>query len=338
MQDLDAIGALLRHPQTILITTHQNPDADAMGSSLGLAAYLKKRGHRVTVVTPTDYPQNLYWLAGNSEVIAFEEKLRTTVIQLMMEADLIFCLDFSTLDRIRELGPMVRQARAKKILIDHHLEPESIAELGLWDPTAAATAQLIFRLIVGLGDKGLIDEPMAECLYAGLMTDTGSFRHGNTTSDVHRIAAELLDLNIDVSSIHRRIFDNTSLDKLRMLGYVLNEKLVVLPEYKFAYITLTADELKRFRSKTGDTEGLVNYALSVDGVVMAAILIDRGEEVRMSFRSVGEFSVRELASTHFNGGGHRNAAGGRSRLSLKETEDWLLNIIPRYQHQLAEAV
>lgn len=338
MQDLNAIGELLQQPQTILITTHQNPDADAMGSSLGLAAYLKKRGHRVTVVTPTDYPQNLYWLAGNSEVIAFEEKIRSTVLQLMNEADLIFCLDFSTLDRIRELGPMVRQARGKKILIDHHLEPESFADLGLWDPTAAATAQLVHQLIVHLGHKDLIDIPMAECLYAGLMTDTGSFRHSNTTGDVHRMAAELLDLKIDVSSIHRRIFDNTSLDKLRMLGYVLNEKLVVLPEFRFAYITLTGEELKRFRSKTGDTEGLVNYALSVEGVVMAAILIDRGEEIRMSFRSVGEFSVRELASTHFNGGGHRNAAGGRSRLSLGDTEDWLLSIIPRYQQQLLEAV
>ncbi|WP_019989292.1 DHH family phosphoesterase [Rudanella lutea] len=338
MQDLDAIGELLQHPQTILITTHQNPDADAMGSSLGLAAYLKKRGHRVTVVTPTDYPQSLHWLAGNSDVVVFEERVRTAVTQLVDEADLLFCLDFSSLDRIRELGALIRQARGRKILIDHHLEPESFADLGLWDPTAAATAQLIFRLIVGLGHKDMIDVPMAECLYAGLMTDTGSFRHGSTTGDVHRMAADLLDLRIDVSSIHRRIYDNTSLDKLRMLGYVLNEKLVVVPEYKFAYITLSAEELKRFRSKTGDTEGLVNYALSVEGVVMAAILIDRGEEIRISFRSVGEFSVRELASTHFNGGGHRNAAGGRSRLSLAETEDWLLSVVPRYQQQLAETV
>ncbi|KAB7731929.1 bifunctional oligoribonuclease/PAP phosphatase NrnA [Rudanella paleaurantiibacter] len=338
MQDLDAIGELLQHPQTILITTHQNPDADAMGSSLGLAAYLKKRGHRVTVVTPTDYPQSLHWLAGNSDVVVFEERVRTAVTQLVDEADLLFCLDFSSLDRIRELGALIRQARGRKILIDHHLEPESFADLSLWDPTAAATAQLIFRLIVGLGHKDMIDVPMAECLYAGLMTDTGSFRHGSTTGDVHRMAADLLDLHIDVSSIHRRIYDNTSLDKLRMLGYVLNEKLVVVPEYKFAYITLSAEELKRFRSKTGDTEGLVNYALSVEGVVMAAILIDRGEEIRISFRSVGEFSVRELASAHFNGGGHRNAAGGRSRLSLAETEDWLLSVVPRYQQQLAETV
>jgi phosphoesterase RecJ-like protein len=257
---------------------------------------------------------------------------------MMDETDLIFCLDFSALDRIKELGAMVRQSRARKVLIDHHLEPESFADAALWDPTAASTTELIFRLIVELGDKDLIDVPIAECLYAGLMTDTGSFRHSNTTGNVHRMAAELVDLKIDVSSIHRRIFDNVSLDKFRLLGYVLNEKLNVLPDYKFAYITLTDAELKRYRSKTGDTEGMVNYALSVDGVVMAAILIDRVEEIRISFRSIGNFSVRDLSSAHFNGGGHRNAAGGRSSLSLQETEQKLLSILPQYQQQLLATV
>ncbi|MCK8491669.1 MULTISPECIES: DHH family phosphoesterase [Spirosoma] len=338
MQDIEAIGAVIAEPQTVLITTHQNPDADAMGSSLGLAGYLRKKGHRVTVVTPTDYGQNLYWLSGNEEVIAFDEKVRVTVNQLFDEADVIFCLDFSSLDRIRDLAPLVRQSRARKVLIDHHLEPESFAELALWDPTAAATAELVFRLIVALGDKALIDVPIAECLYSGLMTDTGSFRHSNTTGDVHRMAAELVDLKIDVSSIHRRIFDNVSIDKFRLLGYVLNEKLNVLPEYRFAYITLTDAELKQYRSKTGDTEGMVNYALSVEGVVMAAILIDRVDEIRISFRSIGDFSVRELSNKHFNGGGHRNAAGGRSKLSLAETEQKLLAILPEYKELLFKTV
>ncbi len=350
MQDIEAIGAVIGQPpgslprsgvgpaQTVLITTHQNPDADAMGSSLGLAGYLRKKGHRVTVVTPTEYPQNLHWLSGNDEVIAFDEKVRVSVSQLFDEADIIFCLDFSSLDRIRELAPMVRQSRARKVLIDHHLEPESFTDLTLWDSGAAATAELVFRLIVELGDKDLIDIPIAECLYSGLMTDTGSFRHSNTTGNVHRIAAELVDLNIDVSSIHRRIFDNVTLDKFRLLGYVLNEKLRVLPQYKFAYITLTDAELKQYRSKTGDTEGMVNYALAVEGVVMAAILIDRNDEIRLSFRSIGDFSVRDLASKHFDGGGHRSAAGGRSKLSLAETEQKLLAVIPQYQQQLLETI
>lgn len=343
MQDIEAIGSLIGQPpggpaQTVLITTHQNPDADAMGSSLGLAGYLRKKGHHVTVVTPTDYGQNLQWMAGNESVIAFEEKLRVPVSELIEAADLIFCLDFSALDRIRELAPMVRQSRARKILIDHHLEPETFADLNLWDPTAAATAELIYRLIVQLGDKDLVDVPIAECLYAGLMTDTGSFRHSNTTGNVHRMAADLLDLHIDVSTIHRRIFDNVSLDKFRLLGYVLNEKLKVLPEYRFAYITLTDAELKRYRSKTGDTEGMVNYALAVEGVVMAAILIDRIDEIRLSFRSVSDFSVRELASAHFKGGGHRNAAGGRSDVSLAETEQKLLGLLPQYQQKLLATI
>ncbi|PRY45335.1 phosphoesterase RecJ-like protein [Spirosoma oryzae] len=338
MQDIDAIGRLLAEPQTVLITTHQNPDADAMGSSLALAGYLRKKGHRVTVVTPTEYPQNLHWMAGNDSVIAFEEKQRVVVSQLIDEASAIFCLDFSAIDRIKELAPMVRQARAKKVLIDHHLEPESFADLALWSPAAAATAELIFQLITELGDQDLIDVPIAECIYAGLMTDTGSFRHSNTTGNVHRIAGALIDIGIDVSTIHRRIFDNVSLDKFRLLGYVLNEKLKVLPEYRFAYITLTEDELKTYRSKTGDTEGMVNYALAVQGVVMAAILIDRGEEIRISFRSVGDFSVRDLASAHFNGGGHRNAAGGRSKLTLAETEQQVLAVLPQYQSKLLATV
>lgn len=335
MFDIEAIGELLRHPHRILITTHQNPDADAMGSSLGLAGYLRQKGHSVLVVTPTDYPQNLAWMPGNDEVLAFDEKQRTQVEALIAEADTIFCLDFSALDRIRDLGPMVRQARARKVMIDHHLEPENFADLAYWDTKAAATAQLIFKLIEQLGDGALINADVAACLYAGLMTDTGSFRHSNTTPDVHRIAAALLERGIDVSQIHRLIFDGVSLDKLRLLGYILNEKLRVLPQYKFAYITLSVDELRRFRSKTGDTEGIVNYALSVEGVVAAAILIDRGEEIRLSFRSVGDFSVRDLVHTHFNGGGHKNAAGGRSRLSLAETEAKLLTILPEYQTELA---
>ncbi|WP_266368479.1 DHH family phosphoesterase [Tellurirhabdus rosea] len=334
MQELEAIRQFIQTPQTIFITTHQNPDADAMGSSLGLAGYLKKRGHRVTVVTPTDYPENLKWMSGTDEVIVFEEKNRVAVTRLLDETDLIFCLDFSAMARIRDLEPLVRQARARKILIDHHLEPEGFADAMFWDSKAAATAELIYRLISQLGDAELIDKPIAECLYAGIMTDTGSFRHASTTGDVHRVAAALHDVGIEVNTIHRRIFDNVSVDKLRFLGYVLNEKLVVLPEYKAAYITITSDELKRFRSKSGDTEGMVNYALSVEGVVMAAILIDRGDEIKMSFRSVGDFSVRDLASEHFNGGGHRNASGGRTNLSLEETIRKLRDVLPLYQEQL----
>ncbi|MGA0557328.1 DHH family phosphoesterase [Larkinella sp. VNQ87] len=338
MHDFDAIRDLIEKPQTVLITTHLNPDADAMGSSLGLAGYLKKRNHRVTVVAPTDYPENLNWLSGNDEVLVFDEKKRVEITKLFEQADVIFCLDFSVLNRIRDLEPLVRQSRAKKVMIDHHLEPEAFADFVYWDTTAAATAQLIFQLIAQLGDQSLIDIPMAECLYAGIMTDTGSFRHASTTGAVHRVVAELIDIGIEVSPIHRRIYDNISLDKMRFTGYALSEKLVVLPEYRFAYITITDAELKRFRSKMGDTEGLVNQALAVEGVVMAAILIDRGDEVKMSFRSVGDFSVRDLASQHFNGGGHKNAAGGRTTLGLKKTEEKLLNVLPAYQGQLLEVV
>lgn len=319
VQELNELKDLLNSPKKIIITTHHKPDADALGSSLAMWGYLRKKNHQVSVITPTDYPGFLKWMHGEEEVIIFNEGREEEAAKLVEEADLVFCLDFNALSRINELGEIIRHAPAKKILIDHHLEPEDFATLSFSDTSAAATCVLIYKLIVGLGDKSLLDTCIGECIYAGIMTDTGSFRHPSTNKEVHLIIAELINLAVDISSIHRLIYDNNSESKLRFLGHALLNKMVVMPEDRTAYIAISAKELEEYDSQNGDTEGLVNFALSVDNVVFAAVIIERTESVKISFRSKGDFSANEFARKHFHGGGHKNAAGGRSDLSLDDT-------------------
>lgn len=336
MHNIAALTELLNNPKQILITTHHKPDADALGSSLGLAGYLKKKGHQVTVVTPSDYPEFLNWMAGNEEVIIYSRANDSLVQELINQADVIFCLDFSALSRISEMGEYIRQAKAAKVLIDHHLEPENFADISFSDTAAAATAELVFEVIRDLGDQDLIDVKIGECLYAGIMTDTGSFRHPSTSRNVHLIIAELLHIGVNTSNIHRLIYDSHTESRLRFLGYVLKDKLTVLREFRTAYIAISADELKEYDSKTGDTEGLVNFALSMEGVVFAAVIIDRVNAVKISFRSVGNFSVNDFARQNFDGGGHRNAAGGISYLPLDETVRKFISLLPQYKNQLLE--
>lgn len=336
MQDLSELGQLLATPKKIVITTHQKPDADALGSSLAWYRYLNKKGHDVEVITPTDYPQFLEWMQGNDEVIVFGDDTVEEVSKIITAADVVFCLDFNALGRIGKLGELVKNASAKKVLIDHHLAPEGFADLSFSDTAAAATAVLIYDIIVGLGDKAFLDTYIAECIYAGIMTDTGSFRHSNTDRRVHLIVAELMLLNINASRIHRLIFDTSTEERLRFMGYALSERLYVLPEYYTAFFTISAKDLERFKSQTGDTEGLVNYALSMEGIVFASLLIEREDGVKLSFRSKGEFSVSEFAHKHFNGGGHRNAAGANSDLDFAGTVKKFMDIIPDYKEQLLE--
>jgi phosphoesterase RecJ-like protein len=234
------------------------------------------------------------------------------------------------------MGEYIREAPATKVLIDHHLEPEDFADITFSDTTAAATAELVFEIIRDLGDQDLIDVKIGECLYAGIMTDTGSFRHPSTSRNVHLIIAELLHIGVNTSKVHRLIYDSHTESRLRFLGYVLKEKLTVLREFKTAYIAITADELKEYDSKTGDTEGLVNFALSIEGVIFAALIIDRPGGIKMSFRSVGDFSVNDFARKNFDGGGHRNAAGGISFLPLDETVRKFVSLLPQYQEELIE--
>lgn len=336
MQNIQPFKDFMGQPRNVVIVTHHKPDADALGSSLGLAGYLKKTRHTVQVITPSDYPEFLHWMPGNDQVWAFEKDKETVIKERIEQAEIIFCLDFSALNRIHDLTEPVRNSKAKKVLIDHHLEPEPFADFSFWDVNSASTAGLIFDLIVALGDTDKIDENIANCLYAGIMTDTGGFRHSNTRQQEFLVAAELVKRGANPTKVSKLIYDTNSIERLRLMGFVLGEKLKVLPEYNTAYMALTADELKKFGSQTGDTEGFVNYGLSIKGIRLSVTLYERKDQIKLSFRSLGNFSVNELARKHFEGGGHKNASGGSSKTTLEETLQKFLKILPEYKNQLNE--
>lgn len=336
MQEIRLLQEKLANPSKIVITTHDKPDADALGSSLGMANYLLKLGHEVTVITPSVYPEFLHWMKGNDQVKIFTEEKPADCEAWVNAADIIFALDFSVLSRINELGEMVRSAKGFKVNVDHHLDPEDFSDFQYWSTQAAATCELCYELIVELGDEALIDKDIAECLYAGIMTDTGGFRHPNTTKNVHEVVAKLIEKGADNSRVSKNIYDKNSLNRLRFLGYALSENLKVLPEYRVAYFAITEKELAKYESKTGDTEGLVNYALSIEGITLAGLFKESAGKVKISLRSIGDFPANEIAGRFFNGGGHKNAAGGRVDLSLEETIELFKSILPEYASQLEE--
>lgn len=330
------LKSLLESPQKIVITTHHKPDGDAMGSSLGLYAFLIQKGHHVTVITPTDYPDFLHWLPNNSDVVIYTEA-EEQAINLVNEADLIFCCDFNTLSRINELGEHIRNASAPKLMIDHHLEPEDFDSYRHWNINACAASQLVYDFIKNeLGEGELINKDVATCLYTGIMTDSGSFRFPSATSEVYRIAADLIDLGAEHWRIHQLVYDNASENRLRFLGHCLSNKLEILRDFNTAIISVTSEELKEFAIATGDTEGIVNYALSINGIKLAAFIVDRTDKVKLSLRSTGDFPANEICKKYFEGGGHRNAAGGSSTLSLTETLTKFKAILPEYKTQLLQ--
>jgi bifunctional oligoribonuclease and PAP phosphatase NrnA len=334
MLNFKDVKTLLSSSKKIAILPHTNPDADALGSCLGLGGYLMKKDHQVSVISPTDYPKFLNWMDGHEGVVVLNEKNFRDIELTLLQADIIFCLDFNSLKRVDSLGPVVAGSRALKILIDHHLEPEDFADFSYASTDAAATAELIYEFIVKLGDRELIDSAIAENLYAGIMTDTGQFKYKNTTQNVHYVTANLMELGCDISKVGSLIYDTNSYNRLKFLGFALSQRLTFLPEYKTAYIAINAYDLRRFNSRTGDTEGLVNYALSLENVVLGVLITEREEGIKLSLRSKGDFSVNEIAKKHFNGGGHRNAAGGSSEVTFEETIKKFENILEEYKEEL----
>lgn len=334
MISISELKTLLATPQKIVITTHHKPDGDAMGSSLGLYAFLIQKGHHVSVITPTDYPDFLHWMPNNSDVIIFTEATAKS-IELVNEADLIFCCDFNTLSRINDLGEHIRNAPGLKLMIDHHLEPEDFDDYRHWNINACAAAQLVYDFIKNeLKEEELINKDVATCLYTGIMTDSGSFRFPSANSSVYRIAADLIDLGAEHWRIHQLVYDNASENRLRFLGYCLSNKLEIFREFNVAMITVNAEELSKFDIATGDTEGIVNYALSINGIKLAAFIIERPDRVKLSLRSTGDFPANEICKKYFNGGGHRNAAGGASDKNLADTVAEFKSILPEYKTQL----
>lgn len=303
----------------MVIVTHWSPDGDAMGSSLALYLFLLKMGKKAHVIVPNAYPDFLHWLPGNKQVINFQENQAKST-KILNAADLIFTLDFNSYKRLEKLGDVLEKTTAPKILIDHHQQPDTYASLYFHDVAACSTCELVFDFITGLGGKKLIDKNIAACLYTGLMTDTGSFRYPSVTYKTHLILSELLKTGIIPSNIHSAVYDNYSINRLKLLGFALNEKLKLIKGFPVAYFTLNEEELNAFNYQKGDIEGLVNYPFSIKGIQVCALLNESEGYVKLSFRSKGKIDMNMFARSFFGGGGHINAAGGKSTLSLKATE------------------
>lgn len=336
MLTLKTLKEKLSSKQKIVVTTHYKPDGDAMGSSLGLYYWLQAQGHDVHIIVPSDYPSFLFWMPGQEDVIIYTEQLEQAN-KMIKDADFIFCLDFNHLSRIHEMEDVVRNAKALKVMIDHHLAPEGFDDFRHWDSSAAATAQLIYDWIVNqMDDRASITPEMATCLYTGIMTDTGSFRFSSTSAQVHLIIADLITLGAQNWKIHEHVFNSSTENRLKFLGFCLLNRLEVLPEYNTALFSVSKEDIQKFNVSTGDTEGLVNYALSVSGIRLAALIIDRKERIKISLRSIGDFPCNEICSTYFNGGGHRNAAGGSSDENLAATVQTFKSILPTYKNLLTQ--
>ncbi len=328
-EDIFAIQQLLATPKKIAIIPHRSPDGDAMGSTLALYHFLLKLNHQAVVIAPNDFPNFLTWLPGSDTVLIYEND-KANCAKIIQEAEIVFTLDFNALHRTGEMEQVLNKVTVPMIMIDHHQKPDSYATYTYSDTIFGSTCEMIYNFITFLGHKNLIDKTIATCLYTGITTDSGSFRFPSTTGTTHRIVADLIDLGIDNSEIHNQIFDNNSYNRLQLLGRAL-QNMKVFPEYKTSYITLSQKELDEFHYEKGDTEGVVNYGLTIKGIHFAAIFIEHREEniIKISFRSQGSFDVNQFARDHFSGGGHINAAGGKSYESMRETIKKFENLISK---------
>jgi bifunctional oligoribonuclease and PAP phosphatase NrnA len=317
---------IIKTAKHIGIVTHWSPDGDAMGSSLALYHYLKGLGKMVHVIVPNAYPDFLKWLPGDKQVLNFQTQEKKAM-NVLKKVDVLFTLDFNSFKRLEKLGELLALHPARKIIIDHHQQPDDYGTLYFHDVNATSTCELIFDFIVGMGDKKQIDKKIANCIYTGMMTDTGSFRYPGVNAHTHRIIADLLEIGINPGDIHSAIYDTYSENRMKLLGYALTNKMVIIREKNIAYISLTEKELQQFKYQKGDTEGLVNYPFSIKGIKLCALFTESDGIIKISFRSKGKRDVNSFARTHFNGGGHINAAGGKSNLKLDATVERFLKLI-----------
>jgi phosphoesterase RecJ-like protein len=328
MNNIEELQALLASPKKIVITTHQKPDGDAMGSSLALYNYLQPKGHHVRVVTPTDFPTYFNWMPNCDEVWNFEEN-PTLSNALVYEADLIFCLDFNDLNRIEPFNQAFAQSQAKIVLLDHHLYPKDFADFILHDTKACSTCELVFRFLALLDPNYTPSKDVATCIYTGILTDTGSFSNGATNRKAFEITAQLLDSDLNIIDVQENLNQNGREEKLRFIGNALNRKLSVREDLGIAYIVVDRKDAYRFNLQNGDTEGLVNYPLSIAKIKVAILIKQEAKMIKLSFRSKKDISVEEICRKYFEGGGHKNASGGKSYLSLEETIDKIIAIFEK---------
>ncbi|MBC6997919.1 DHH family phosphoesterase [Cytophaga sp. FL35] len=337
LETVQAVKELLSTPQKMVIIPHKNPDGDAIGSTLALWHFLQNRGQDATVIVPNDYPKFLKWMPGSDQILNFEKENHQCRNKIE-NATVVFTLDFNHLGRVGQLEEPLAEAATKIqfVMIDHHQAPSDYAKIMYSDVEMSSTCQMVYNFIEAIDGVDKITSEMANCLYTGIMTDTGSFKFRSTTGETHRIVADLIDRGAENTEIHHRVFDTNTLARLKLLGVALNN-MKILEQFKTAYITLSQDELDAHNYQKGDTEGFVNYGLTLEGINFAVIFIENKEEgiIKISFRSIGDFSVNEFARSHFNGGGHNNAAGGRSERSLQETALHFESLLEDYKNQLA---
>ncbi len=327
-EEIKQLKELLSFPKEITIISHRNPDGDSMGSSLGLSLFLQKFHHSVKVIFPSECPTGYNFMPGIDRSIVFDlqhDEARKAIDQ----CEVLFCLDFNGLDRVDKLGENITFSRAKKILIDHHLDPEPFTDIEFSDTAASSTCELVYQVIDAMGEKSKIDPALGECLFVGLITDTGSFRYG-TRPETYKVAAALKELGVDDYSLSDKIFNSHKEKHLRLLGHCLANRMEIIPEYGVGIMHLTKQDYIDFNLQRGDTEGIVNYMLMIDNIKMAALILEQPTIIKISLRSKGDISVQEIAQKHFNGGGHKNASGGGVYASLTDVIKRLKTEIPKY--------
>ncbi len=325
---------LAGHKKKITIIPHENPDGDAIGSALGLGQVLQNFGHLVQVISANDYPDFLKWFSSDVPVIVYE-KAKKRAKQFIFSSDVLICVDFNEAKRAGHLEKMIMSFDKPRILMDHHPFPTDFCNFTISETSYSSTAELVFDVIAGIGLSACLDKKAGEALFTGVMTDTGGFSH-NTSKNTFKVVSEILELGIDVDKIRNEIYSNFSSTRMQLLGYCLNKKMQVFAELRTAVISLTKAELEQFNFQPGDTEGFVNYPLSIKNIVFSALFIEKEGFVKASFRSKGNFPANAFSSKHFNGGGHLNAAGGESDLSLEETILKFTQLLPEFKHQLLE--
>lgn len=334
MKPIKEIYPLLNQPRKVVITMHQKPDADAMGSALGLYHFLRSFDHEVTVISPTNWAKWLNWMPDCNKVVDYELN-KEKASGILNQADWLFCLDFNVLSRTKNLAPKLDQFTGTRILIDHHQQPQvEKFEYGVSNVMKSSTCEMIYDLITESGNVQRVNNDISECLYAGVMADTGSFRFPNSGASVHRMIADMKDKGLQHTKVHEMIYDSYHENRLRFIGHVLLNRMDVFYEYNTAIIAISKKDLLRYEIKTGDSEGLVNYPLSIQGIKMAALVIDRDEERKWSFRSKGDFDVNTFARKYFEGGGHFNASGGRSSDPLEKTVQRFIEAMKENASQL----
>ncbi len=334
IEQQNELRILLGERRKIVVTSHNNPDGDAMGSMLAMYHYLRKKGHQVWAVLPNQYPSFYTWMPGAEDILVYE-KTAKEIQKILAEAELVFCLDYNAIDRFGAASEILAKSPARRVMIDHHVEPRTDDFDFVFSVIkTSSTGELVYELIEKMGDNSLLDKPIADCLYTSIVTDTGSFSYSANNVSTYHITAELIALGVDASQIHRLIYDTFSENRLRLLGHGISNKMIVWEDLRTALIWLSRDDLKKYNYQVGDTEGLVNYPLMMEKVNLSVLLTEKENMIRISFRSKGDFSVNELARKHFKGGGHINAAGGKSFLTMEKAIDNIKEVLLQYRKEL----